>query len=344
MTASTAATAIGAALPGATASSSPPAAPPTTPARPPPADAPAHRAAAIRAARRNRRLTSAAAAAIGAGCPRIGTSTGVRRSPSAYRAAARARTRDAAGCQGARSASDVPSACRQLGGFALLFFVAGVGRDAGHALQERLERIGGRRRRPDPRQAACDVRPMRPLVVVFLLQHVGKHEAVAVAGHRANEARLARVVAERPADRANRLAQRAVGDDHVVPHPVEDVAPMHRLVPAFDEKDEQIEIARNERPLVPAVDEHPAPRRKDEIAEAIARHSLRYRSSAIVSDEMDVASHCGHHRGVMSGGTPCAMKITFNAEAVEIAEQEFQEFSARSACSAVIFWAGHRGH
>ena len=36
-------------------------------------------------------------------------------------------------------------------------------------------------------------------------------------------------VAERPADRANRLAQGAVGDDHVGPDAIEDVAAMDRL-------------------------------------------------------------------------------------------------------------------
>jgi hypothetical protein len=72
---------------------------------------------------------------------------------------------------------------------------------------------------------------MRPLFVVFLLQNVGTHEPVAVAGHRANEARISRVVTERSADRADGLAQRAVGDDNVVPYTVEDVAAMHRLMP-----------------------------------------------------------------------------------------------------------------
>ena len=74
----------------------------------------------------------------------------------------------------------------------------------------------------------------------------------------------------------------------IVPHTVEDVPAMHRLMPALDEKDEQIEIAGDEGPLAPALDEHPAPRRKDEIAEAIARHSLRDRSHVIVTDEMAV--------------------------------------------------------
>ena len=66
---------------------------------------------------------------------------------------------------------------------------------------------------------------------------------------RADVARLARVVAERPPNRADGLAERAVGHDDVVPDVVEDVATMHRLVPVLDEIDQQIEIARDQRQL-----------------------------------------------------------------------------------------------
>ena len=97
-----------------------------------------------------------------------------------------------------------------------------------------------------------------------------------MTGDRTDEARLARVVAKRSADRADGLAQRAVGDDDVVPHAVEDVPAMHRFTSAFYEKNEQIEVARDEGPLVAAVDEHPAPRREDEIAEAITRQPRCY--------------------------------------------------------------------
>ena len=115
-------------------------------------------------------------------------------------------------------------------------------------------------------------RPASRLIV--LLEHLGKDELVAVPGDRANEARLARIVAEHAADGANRLAERAVGDDDVGPDAVEDVAAVHRLAPALDQEDQQIEVARDERPFVPVAQEHAAPRRKDEIAEAITRHGV----------------------------------------------------------------------
>ena len=45
-----------------------------------------------------------------------------------------------------------------------------------------------------------------------------------------------------------------------------------RLVTVLDQEDEQIEIARNERLFEPLAREHAAPRRKHELAEAVARH------------------------------------------------------------------------
>src|SRR5205085_1660557 len=86
-------------------------------------------------------------------------------------------------------------------------------------------------------------------------------------------ARLARIVAERSTDRSNRLAQRAVGDDDVGPHAVEDLAAMNGLVASLHKKDEQIEVPRNQRLLHAVADERPTPRGEDEIAEAVARHS-----------------------------------------------------------------------
>src|SRR5262245_3317399 len=94
-----------------------------------------------------------------------------------------------------------------------------------------------------------------------------------MTGDGSDEARLARVVAERPADGADGLAQRAVGNNNVVPYTIEDVAPMDRLVPPLDEKHEQIEVARDERLLQTLANERSAARREDEIAEAIPRHS-----------------------------------------------------------------------
>jgi hypothetical protein len=49
---------------------------------------------------------------------------------------------------------------------------------------------------------------------------------------------------------------------------------MDGFMAPFDKKDEQIEIARDERLLEPVTDQRPATRRQDEIAEAITRHSL----------------------------------------------------------------------
>ena len=110
--------------------------------------------------------------------------------------------------------------------------------------------------------------------VIVLLDDVRKHETISVARDRANKPWLARVVAQRPADRANGLTQRTVGDDDVVPHAVEDVAPVYGFMPPLDEKHEQIEITGDERLLEPLADQGAATRREDEIAEAITRHGL----------------------------------------------------------------------
>jgi hypothetical protein len=98
-----------------------------------------------------------------------------------------------------------------------------------------------------------------------------------VAGNRADEARFARIVAERPADRADGLAERALGHDDVAPHPIEDVAAVHGLVPVFDEVDEQIEIARDQRLLASLANEHPPLGRDDEITKPITRHNRNAR-------------------------------------------------------------------
>jgi hypothetical protein len=59
---------------------------------------------------------------------------------------------------------------------------------------------------------------------------------------------------------------------------------MHRLVPALDEKDQEVEIARDQRLLAPRAHEHPAARREHEIAEAKAGHGpviMNYRDSGV---------------------------------------------------------------
>ena len=110
--------------------------------------------------------------------------------------------------------------------------------------------------------------------VILFFNNFGKDEPITMTGDGADETWFARVVAKRSTDRPNRLAESAVGDDDVVPHLVEDVAPMNRLVAPRDEKHEQIEIARDKRLLYALAKQGSAARGKDEIAEAIARHSL----------------------------------------------------------------------
>src|SRR4026209_1510817 len=89
----------------------------------------------------------------------------------------------------------------------------------------------------------------RPRAVVIVFDDAVEDETVAGAGYGADEARLPRVVLERATDGPHRLAERAVGDDDVAPDAVEDVAPVHRLVPVLDEEDEKVEVARDERLL-----------------------------------------------------------------------------------------------
>ena len=72
--------------------------------------------------------------------------------------------------------------------------------------------------------------------------------------------------------RPDGLAERAVGHDHVRPDALEDVALRHRLVPAFDEQDEQVEITGDERDLAAVLCENTARRRNDEVAEPVSDH------------------------------------------------------------------------
>ena len=111
----------------------------------------------------------------------------------------------------------------------------------------------------------------RPVILLF--KNFREDEPVTVARHGADETRFARVVAKRSTDRPNRLTEGAVGDDDVVPHAVEDVATVHRFVPALDEKHQQIEITGDERLLEPLSNQGAATRREDEIAEAVYHHT-----------------------------------------------------------------------
>jgi hypothetical protein len=56
-----------------------------------------------------------------------------------------------------------------------------------------------------------------------------------VAGDRPDKARLARVVAENAANRADSLTERAVRNDDIAPDVVENVPAMHRVAAPFDE-------------------------------------------------------------------------------------------------------------
>ena len=60
---------------------------------------------------------------------------------------------------------------------------------------------------------------------------------------------------------------------------------MDSFVAMFDQKDEQIEIAWDERLLEPLPDQRPTTRRQDEIAEAIARHNLTTQGPVMLSDD-----------------------------------------------------------
>ena len=171
----------------------------------------------------------------------------------------------------------------QLGGFTLLLLFVGAVRHPGDTFQQRFERIRssgtGLRQRPRARVRRG------PRSVVLLFDDVGKDESIPAARHGANEARLARVVAERAANRADRLTQRAVGDDDIVPDSIEDIAAVQRLVTTLDQEDEEVEVARDERQLEPVTDEKPSARRHNEIAEVVAGTAWS-RGRAIVSERL----------------------------------------------------------
>src|SRR5262249_9382022 len=147
---------------------------------------------------------------------------------------------------------------KHLGRLALIFFVSGSYGARRQALNERFKRIGlGLSRRG---LSTCGrSRGLRITLVVFC-GDIRKNKTVAVARHRSNKPWLARIVADRPADRPNRLAQGTVGDDHIAPDAIEDVAPVHGLAAMLDEKDEQIEVARDEGHFLAVSEEQPAAR------------------------------------------------------------------------------------
>ena len=108
--------------------------------------------------------------------------------------------------------------------------------------------------------------------VVLFLDHVGMDELVAVARDRADEARLPRVVAERAADGAHGLAERALRHDDVGPGAIEDLAAMHRLAAPLDQQEQEIEVPGDERHLAPVPEEEAPLRRQRELTEAVSDH------------------------------------------------------------------------
>src|SRR5690349_2600602 len=160
---------------------------------------------------------------------------------------------------------------QQLGGLATVFLFALVAWDTRQAIEERLERI----MRP---ASLCHFGSSvgcapGPRLVIVLFDDVRKHESIPVTGHSTDESRFARILAERPAERPDRLAQRAVGYNDIAPDAIEDLAPMHRLMPPLDQENEEIEIAGDERQLTSVADEQASAGRQDEIVEPIAGHN-----------------------------------------------------------------------
>ena len=155
---------------------------------------------------------------------------------------------------------------QQLGRFATVV----LGRaGTGETIQERFVRITGRL------LGGLGLRHrhwLGPYAVVLLFDDIREDEAVTVACDGADESRLARIVAEGAAERADGLAQGAVGDDDVRPDAVENVAAVHRLVTSLDQEDEQIEIPRNQRHLAAIAQEKAALRREREITEPVTNH------------------------------------------------------------------------
>ena len=109
-------------------------------------------------------------------------------------------------------------------------------------------------------------------IVVGLLDDVRKRELVAMPRDRPDEARLARIVAERAAQCADRLRERALRHDDIAPDAFEDLTPMHGIAAALDEIDEQVEIAGDQRQLLAVPDQQARPRRQGEITEPVAWH------------------------------------------------------------------------
>jgi hypothetical protein len=98
---------------------------------------------------------------------------------------------------------------------------------------------------------ASHKRGRRRTIVLFFLAEIRAHEAIAMSRNRADEARLPRIIVKNATDGADRLTERATGNGGIVPDALEDVASMHRLMSVLDEKNQEVEVAGNERHLAP---------------------------------------------------------------------------------------------
>jgi hypothetical protein len=133
---------------------------------------------------------------------------------------------------------------QQLGSLVTVLFFVLVARNAGHAIEERFERI--------VHSGAASHFGLSvgcapgPCLVIVLFDHIRKYESISVARHGSDESRLARIFAKRAAEGPNCLTQCAVGYDDIAPDTIEDLSPMHRLMTTLDKKDEEVEIAGDE--------------------------------------------------------------------------------------------------
>ena len=113
---------------------------------------------------------------------------------------------------------------------------------------------------------------LRARAIVLLFDDIREDEPVAMARDRADETRLARIIAESAADGADGLTEGAVRHDQVSPDAIEDLAAVDGGVTPLDQQYEQVEVTRDERHLAPFAQEEAAPGREREIAEAVSNH------------------------------------------------------------------------
>jgi hypothetical protein len=127
------------------------------------------------------------------------------------------------------------------------------------------------------------VRPLRIGIARFVRRHqVGAREApvirliddvsdeaISMTRNRPDISGIPRIVSERSPQRADGLAQCAVGHDHVRPYPIEDVAPVDGLAAMLDQKQQQVEIAWDQRDFAAAPGQDALAWRQEELTEPI---------------------------------------------------------------------------